>query len=214
VLKSTDTTSPYSWSWDTTATANGTHSLTSKAYDAAGNAGTSSAVSVTVSNAAPPTGTNIGGWQIVQANATQTYTIPAGTVIPSKGYVIVARNATQAAFETFWGRTLGTNVVYINTGDTMPQINGDEKYTLYNAGGSRVDGATVAMDAAAGFDYQRATCGTASKASTWTKSPAGSATPGSGGLNACNKGVFINEFSDAIGTGNYVYEFIELYNDR
>jgi len=96
----------------------------------------------------------------------------------------------------------------------MPQINGDEKYTLYNAGGTKVDGATVAMDPAAGFDYQRATCGVASKAGTWTKSSATAATPGSGGLNGCNKGVFINEFSDAIGTGNYIYEFIELYNDN
>jgi beta-lactamase superfamily II metal-dependent hydrolase len=50
VLQSTDTTSPYSWSWNTTGTANGAHSLTSKAYDAAGNFGTSTAVSVTVSN--------------------------------------------------------------------------------------------------------------------------------------------------------------------
>jgi hypothetical protein len=49
-LKSTDTTSPYSWSWDTTTATNGSHSLTSKAYDAALNVGTSTAVSVTVSN--------------------------------------------------------------------------------------------------------------------------------------------------------------------
>ena len=51
-LKSTDTTSPYSWSWDTTASANGAHSLTAKAYDAANNTGTSAAVNVTVSNSA------------------------------------------------------------------------------------------------------------------------------------------------------------------
>jgi hypothetical protein len=49
-LQSTDTTSPYSWSWNTTAAANGSHSLQSKAYDAAGNVGTSSTISVTVSN--------------------------------------------------------------------------------------------------------------------------------------------------------------------
>jgi hypothetical protein len=49
-LRSTATTSPYSWSWDTTAFANGSHSLVAKAYDAAGNIGTSSTVSVTVSN--------------------------------------------------------------------------------------------------------------------------------------------------------------------
>jgi hypothetical protein len=49
-LRATATTSPYSWSWDTTAFANGAHSLVAKAYDAAGNIGTSSTVSVTVSN--------------------------------------------------------------------------------------------------------------------------------------------------------------------
>jgi len=49
-LQSTDTTSPYSWSWATTGAANGSHSLVSKAYDAAGNVGTSATVTVTVSN--------------------------------------------------------------------------------------------------------------------------------------------------------------------
>jgi len=49
-LQATDTASPYSWSWNTTASANGSHSLQSKAYDAAGNVGSSSTISVTVSN--------------------------------------------------------------------------------------------------------------------------------------------------------------------
>src|SRR5438093_1637437 len=49
-LQSTDTTSPYSWSWNTSTSSNASHSLTSKAYDAAANVGTSSAVNVTVSN--------------------------------------------------------------------------------------------------------------------------------------------------------------------
>jgi hypothetical protein len=55
-LAGTDTTSPYSYSWDTTAVANGSHSIYSKAYDAAGNVGTSSTVTVTVSNS---TGGNV-----------------------------------------------------------------------------------------------------------------------------------------------------------
>jgi len=210
-LQSTDTASPYSWSWNTTAFANGTHTLTTKAYDAALNVGTSASVSVTVSNGVP---VNVGGWTITQANATQTYTIPANTTIPSKGYLIIARNATKSAFQTFWGRTLGTNVVYINTADTMPQINGSETYTLKNASGTTIEGTTVAMDTSAGFDFQRATCGAIGTLSSWTHVAAGSATPGSGGLNGCGRGAFINEFSDAIGTGNYVYEFIEIYNDK
>src|SRR5579885_2832152 len=45
-----DTATPYSYSWDTTKSANGAHSLTAIAKDAAGNSTTSSAVSVTVKN--------------------------------------------------------------------------------------------------------------------------------------------------------------------
>jgi hypothetical protein len=51
-LVSTSTTLPYSYSWDTTLASNGSHSLQSKAYDAAGNIGTGSAVTVTISNSA------------------------------------------------------------------------------------------------------------------------------------------------------------------
>ena len=49
-LLGSGTTSPTSASWNTTTATNGSHSITSKAYDAAGNVGTSAAVSVTVSN--------------------------------------------------------------------------------------------------------------------------------------------------------------------
>jgi hypothetical protein len=55
VLKGSDATSPYSYSWDTTTATNASHSLTTKAYDAAGNIGTSAGVSVTVNNTAPDT---------------------------------------------------------------------------------------------------------------------------------------------------------------
>jgi hypothetical protein len=50
VLKGTDTSSPYSYSWATTGYTNGAHSIYAKAKDAAANVGTSSTVSVTVSN--------------------------------------------------------------------------------------------------------------------------------------------------------------------
>jgi hypothetical protein len=45
-----DTTSPYSFSWDTTLEANGTHTLVAFARDAAGNLASSSPVSVTIVN--------------------------------------------------------------------------------------------------------------------------------------------------------------------
>jgi hypothetical protein len=53
-LGAEDTASPYSVSWNTSAAANSTHTLTAVARDAAGNTTTSSAVTVTVSNVAPP----------------------------------------------------------------------------------------------------------------------------------------------------------------
>jgi len=57
-LIGTDTASPYSMSWDTTLLTDGSYTLQAKAYDAAGNAGSSSFVTVTVSNIidnTPPT---------------------------------------------------------------------------------------------------------------------------------------------------------------
>ena len=158
--------------------------------------------------------TDIGGYSLVQANATLTYTIPAGTYIQPHGYVIVARNATKAAFESFWGVTLGANVTYVNSADHMPQINGSETYTLKNGSGTTIDGATYPMDSGALKSLQRANCGAVGSAGTWTNVSASSATPGTGGLTGCGKGVFINEFADAIGTGNYIYEFVELFNDN
>jgi hypothetical protein len=49
-LKGTDTTSAYSMTLDSTTLANGSHTLTAKAYDAAGNVATSGAVAFSVSN--------------------------------------------------------------------------------------------------------------------------------------------------------------------
>jgi hypothetical protein len=51
-LVGTDTSSPYSISWNSTTVANGSHSFTARATDTAGNATTSAAVTATVSNTA------------------------------------------------------------------------------------------------------------------------------------------------------------------
>ncbi|MFP2896220.1 Ig-like domain-containing protein [Corallococcus sp. 4LFB] len=47
------TVAPFTVSWNTTSQASGVHSLTAQAFDAAGNSGTSSVVSVTVDNNPP-----------------------------------------------------------------------------------------------------------------------------------------------------------------
>src|SRR5262249_15397968 len=53
-LGAEDTAAPYSVSWDTTSLANGAHTLTARAHDAAGNSSTSAPISVTIDNT-PPT---------------------------------------------------------------------------------------------------------------------------------------------------------------
>jgi fibronectin type 3 domain-containing protein len=53
-LGAEDTSAPYSVPWNTASAVNGSHTLTARARDAAGNQTTSGAVSVTVSNTATP----------------------------------------------------------------------------------------------------------------------------------------------------------------
>jgi hypothetical protein len=163
------------------------------------------------------TSVDVSGWKLSQLNATFNYTIPAGTVIPANGYLIVGRNAAKSAFETFWrgGTPLPSNVVYLNSGDLMPVINGSETYDLFNAAGTKIDGRTIAMGTSAGSSVQRKDpCLAPSTAASWNVVSASSATPGTGAGAGCAKGVVINEFSDALGTGNFIYEFVELHNDQ
>jgi len=83
-----DATAPYSVTVDTTALANGSHAISARAFDAAGNAGTSTPVTITVQNtgagggghfletfsAAGPDnpGWAFGGWALSTADATGT----------------------------------------------------------------------------------------------------------------------------------------------
>jgi hypothetical protein len=105
-------------------------------------------------------------------------------------------------------------VVYLNSAGILPVINGSETYTLNNAGGTNVEGPTIAMAAAGGQSIRRVDpCLAPGTASSWTVATTG-ANPGSGAGAGCAKGLVINEFSDATGTNNFVYEFVELHNDR
>ena len=99
--------------------------------------------------------------------------------------------------------------------DDRPLSKGSEKYALYDAAGTKGDGATISMPGRAGRGIRRNdACAAAGTASSWTSGVTTTATPGTGAGPGCAKGPVINEFSDASGTGNYVYEFVELHNDR
>jgi hypothetical protein len=85
-LVGSDTSSPYSYSWATTSYANGAHSIYAKANDAAGNVGTSSTISVTVSNTVTDDGGLLTAGTIANGNMDSTdgadmwwIDVPSGT---------------------------------------------------------------------------------------------------------------------------------------
>ena len=72
-LKGTDTTSPYSYAWIITSADNGNHAWTAKAFDAAGNVGTASALSLNVDIlllGEDFTNGDLSGWSLVDEGTT------------------------------------------------------------------------------------------------------------------------------------------------
>jgi hypothetical protein len=81
VAASNTNSTTLSFNWDTTSVANGSHTIVSKAFDAAGNVGTSSTVTVTVSNSGGTTTELIGngGFENGSSNPAP-WTVTAGVV--------------------------------------------------------------------------------------------------------------------------------------
>ena len=156
-------------------------------------------------------GLDISGWSVVQSNSTSTYTFPSGTTAAPNSYVIIGRYTDKASFETAWGVTLSSDVVYLNGNNLMPMINGAEVYGLYNDSSTLMDGFTPASLNPSGNSIQRTTLGgDASDSGNWSSSAMANATPGSGASGNGTAGLRISEYSDA---GNYINEFVELYYD-
>jgi chitodextrinase len=115
-LQGNDTSLPYTFSLNTASLSNGTHSLTTKAYDAAGNIGTSSAVSITVNNennatststsatsttttTTPPTPTNLSATAVSSSEIDLSWTVPANSA-GITGYQIFRNGHPLAASAT------------------------------------------------------------------------------------------------------------------
>jgi hypothetical protein len=85
VLKATDTVSPFSATLDSTTLSNGSHSLIAKAYDAAGNVGTSSAVAFTVSNV------------VIETELVQNTGFESGTANWTASAGVITNSSSEAA---------------------------------------------------------------------------------------------------------------------
>ena len=91
-----DTVSPYSISWDTTTTTNGSHTLSARARNTLGGTATSTSITVTVSNAANPSVT--GQWSGVQ-----TWPIvPVNTILLKTGKVLTYDRVSAGITAQVW----------------------------------------------------------------------------------------------------------------
>lgn len=102
-LEASDVSSPYEWSWDTTTSADGSHSLGATASDDAGNVGSASTITVTVDNS----GTT------------------GGITLSASGYKV---QGTQHA-DLFWAGATATNVDVYRDGAVIATTTNDGTYT-------------------------------------------------------------------------------------
>jgi hypothetical protein len=95
-----DTTAPYTLSWDTQTVANGTHTLSAVARDAAGNSGTAASVQVTVAN--PPPGL-VGAYAFSEGAGTGagdgSGNGNSGTLINGPTWILDGRYGTGVQFD-------------------------------------------------------------------------------------------------------------------
>lgn len=117
-LAATDTQSPYQFSWDAGSLASGNYTLSAKAYDAAGNVGTSSSVVVnvvndviapTVSVSGPVAGSTVHGTVPVAVTASDNIGVTK-VEIYANGSIILAGNQAQASYN--WDTTALSNGAY------------------------------------------------------------------------------------------------------
>ncbi|MDE2406741.1 MAG: CehA/McbA family metallohydrolase [Xanthomonadaceae bacterium] len=106
VLKGSDTTAPYAMTLDSTTLANGSHTLTAKAYDAANNVGTSTAVAFSVDNSAPAVERLLNG--SFESGKT-SWAASSGVITNSSTYA--ARTGTWKAWLNGYGKA-NTEYVY------------------------------------------------------------------------------------------------------
>ncbi len=132
-LIATDTDSPYSVNWNTTTATNGGHNLTSKAYDAANNTGTSAQVNVTVNNGdttppttsiiAPAAGSNVSG--TVQVKATASDNVGIKKVDFYLDGTILLGSDTSAPYQVKWNTrnvANGTHTLTSKATDTSDNV--------------------------------------------------------------------------------------------
>jgi len=119
-LRASVNAAPYSFSWDTTTEANGSATLSAKAYDAAGNVGSSSNVLVNVNNLIPDTTSPAVSTFSLPATATATtVAITAFTATDNTsvtGYLVTESASAPAVGAAGWTATAPTSFTFSAAG--------------------------------------------------------------------------------------------------
>jgi len=153
----------------------------------------------------PPLPFALGGARLVNTEVSgQTWTFPEDLVLSGGGILVVARDASLDEFEAYWG-PLPVGAVYLSTGaqsSGAPIINGGETFSLEDPAGRVIDGPCPTMSA--GFSIHREPEG------GWQEAPADAASPGRAEAGFAGQGLIITEITDALGTGAYRFEFVEV----
>jgi hypothetical protein len=165
-LGAEDTTSPYSVVWNTTTAVNGSHTLSAVARDTAGNTSTSTAVTVTVSNApdttaptvtmtAPANGATVSGTTVtVSATASDNVGI-AGVQFLLDG-VALGAEVTSAPYAVTWNTTSTSNGTHSLAARARDAAGNQTTSTAVSVTVANGVGGGVAMDAVATRDQSSA----------------------------------------------------------
>lgn len=120
---------PYRVTWDTTGAANGSHNLTAKARDAAGNIGTSAAVAVTVSNGAPAPAAPTVDKMVFSEGLGKRTTTPFSTASPGEVLVAFAASDGPAASNSQTLTISGAGLVWNRVARAATQFGTSEIWT-------------------------------------------------------------------------------------
>lgn len=151
---------------------------------------------------------NISGYKLRQFNALFNFVFP-DTILHEGDFIVIGRDCSKDSFETFWNTAFGDNVLYFNSNDAIPKINGDEIFALFDSTGMLIDSTYASQPSDGGVSMQR----DSSNVNTWNSYPSSSANPASFSGGNHGSGLLITEFADTLGTGNFIFEFVEIYND-
>ncbi|GFO66543.1 hypothetical protein GMLC_01220 [Geomonas limicola] len=121
ILQGSATSAPYAFSWNTLSNANGSYTVTAKAYDAAGNVGQSAGIAVTVFNdtSAPLVSLNsLSNGSVVSRTATIQVTASDNVGVSRVELYangVLLGSATSAPYSFIWNTLAATNGSYILT---------------------------------------------------------------------------------------------------